>query len=128
MAKIAALHEALGITSVAELKAAAEAGQIKSIKGFGAKTEQRLLETIANHRERKTKEQRLQSYRALASAEQVRNYLATGGAKLEIEFAGSLRRWKETIETIRLVAKTKEPESLVKYFLVSPHRTGRRRN
>ena len=120
IAKIAALHEALGITSVAELKVAAEAGQIKSIKGFGAKTEQRLLETIANHRERKTKEQRLHLHRALATAEQVRNYLATGGAKLEIEFAGSLRRWKETIDTIRLVAKTKEPESLVKYFLGFP--------
>src|SRR5918992_3321542 len=48
--KIQALHDALGITSIAELKAAAEAAKIRDIKGFGAKTEQQLLETIANHR------------------------------------------------------------------------------
>src|SRR6266851_280708 len=58
-AKIAALHNALGITSVTELKRAAQAGKIKNIKGFGAKTEQKLLETIASYRQRETKEQRL---------------------------------------------------------------------
>ena len=47
ISKIKTLHEALGITSVAELKAAAEAGKIKDIKGFGAKTEAKLLETIS---------------------------------------------------------------------------------
>ncbi|MEO7970853.1 MAG: PHP domain-containing protein, partial [bacterium] len=120
IAKIVALHEALGITSIPELKAAAEAGKIKSIKGFGAKTEQKLLETIASHREGKTKEQRLHLHRALATAEQLRNYLATAGEKLEIEFAGSLRRWKETVGTIRVVAKTKQPAALIKYFLHFP--------
>lgn len=120
IAKIAVLHEALGITSIAELKAAAEAGKIKSIKGFGAKTEQKLLETLADHRQREKKEQRLHLHRALATAEQIRNYLTTAGDKLEIEFAGSLRRWKETIGTIRVVAKTKQPAVLIKYFLRFP--------
>src|SRR6185436_7846372 len=46
ISKIKTLHEALGISSVAELKAAAEAGSIKNIKGFGAKTEATLLEAI----------------------------------------------------------------------------------
>src|SRR5882672_1760799 len=41
--KIKTLHEALGITSIAELKSAAEAGKIRNIKGFGAKTEEKLL-------------------------------------------------------------------------------------
>jgi DNA polymerase (family 10) len=120
IAKIAVLHEALGITSVAELKAAAEAGKIKSIKGFGAKTEQKLLETLAEHRQRDKKEQRLHLHRALATAEQIRNYLMTAGDKLEIEFAGSLRRWKETVGTIRVVGKTPKPANLVEYFLRFP--------
>jgi DNA polymerase (family 10) len=120
IAKIAVLHEALGITSIAELKAAAEAGKIKSIKGFGAKTEQKLLETLATHRQREKKEQRLHLHRAWGTAEQIRNYLATAGGKVEIEFAGSLRRWKETIGTIRLVAKTTTPASLMEYFLRFP--------
>ena len=43
IAKIKTLHEQLGITSVPELKAAAEEGRIKKLKGFGAKTEAKLL-------------------------------------------------------------------------------------
>ena len=44
-AKIAILHEALGITTIDELQAAATAGLVRNVKGFGAKTEQRLLES-----------------------------------------------------------------------------------
>src|SRR6185436_1233418 len=36
-AKIATLHEELGVTSIAELQAAAEAGRVRNVKGFGAK-------------------------------------------------------------------------------------------
>src|SRR6476620_4441496 len=50
ISKIKSLHEALGINSIAELKAAAEAGKIRTLKGFGAKTEAALLQTISNHR------------------------------------------------------------------------------
>src|SRR5882672_107014 len=49
ISKIKSLHEALGITSIAELKAAAEAGKIRTLKGFGAKTEATLLQAISNH-------------------------------------------------------------------------------
>src|SRR5918996_753162 len=44
LSKVQRLHDELGITSVEELKAAAEAGQVRNLKGFGPKTEQRLLE------------------------------------------------------------------------------------
>src|ERR1044071_4346295 len=37
--KIRTLHEALGISSIAELKAAAKSGRIAEVKGFGKKTE-----------------------------------------------------------------------------------------
>ena len=120
IAKIAVLHEALGITSIPELKAAAEAGKIKSIKGFGAKTEEKLIETLSNHHQRQKKEQRLHLHRALATAEQISNYLTTTHDKVEIDFAGSLRRWKETVGTIRIVAKTKHPAALIEYFLHFP--------
>jgi DNA polymerase (family 10) len=120
IAKIAALHEALDITSIVELRAAAEAGKIKSIKGFGAKTEQKLLETLANHRQREKQEQRLHLHRALGTAEQISNYLATARDRADIAFAGSLRRWKETVGTIRFVANTKQPAGLIEHFLRFP--------
>ncbi len=120
ISKIKTLHDALGITSVAELKAAAEAGRIQDIKGFGAKTEQRLLETIANHRQSAKRETRLHLHHALQTAEQVVDYLQTSRDTTDIAVAGSLRRWKETVGTIRLVAKTKRPAELIEYFLRFP--------
>src|SRR5215469_3279141 len=45
--KIKALHETLAIESLADLRAAAESGQIANLKGFGAKTEAKILEGIA---------------------------------------------------------------------------------
>ena len=118
--KIRALHDALGITSIAELRAAAETAKIRNIKGFGAKTEQQLLETIADHRKRAKAEQRLHIHHAFRAAEQISNYLETTTNTAEIAIAGSLRRWKETVDTIRFVAKTTNPESLIKSFLKFP--------
>jgi DNA polymerase (family 10) len=120
ISKIKTLHDALGITSIAELKAAAEAGKVKSIKGFGAKTEAKLLETIAGHRQRAKSEERLHLHRALQAATQVVNYLQTARDTADISLAGSLRRWKETVGTIRLVANTKQPATLIEHFLRFP--------
>src|ERR1051325_9148189 len=50
--KVERIQEALGITTVEELKAAAEAGKLREIKGFTAKTESRILEAIADSREK----------------------------------------------------------------------------
>ncbi len=118
--KIKTLHEALGITSISELKAAAEAGKIKNVPGFGAKTEQKLLETITNHRQRGKTAERLHLHHALRTAEQVANYLRTARDTVDLTFAGSLRRWKETVGTVRIVANTTRPSDLVEHFLRFP--------
>jgi DNA polymerase (family X) len=118
--KIQTLHEALGITSIAELRAAAEAGRIKNIPGFGAKTEQRLLEAITAKRQRGKTAERLHLHHAFRIAEQVANYLRTIGDAGDLTVAGSLRRWKETVGTVRIVANTKRPSKLVEHFLRFP--------
>ncbi len=120
VSKIKTLHEALGITSVAELKEAAAAGKLRTIKGFGAKTEEKLLETIADHRRREKGETRLHVHQALRTSEQIANYLQTTPETARITFAGSLRRWKETIGTVRVVANTKRPAALIEHFLRFP--------
>jgi DNA polymerase (family 10) len=117
--KIKTLHEALGITSIAELKAAAEAGKIRGIKGFGAKTEAKLLDTLVGGKHKVRNENRLPLHRALQTANQVVEYLEAFPAT-EVSIAGSLRRWKETVGTIRLVANTQKPGELVKHFLKFP--------
>jgi DNA polymerase (family 10) len=92
--KIKTLHEALGVTSIGELKAAAEAGKIRNIKGFGAKTEAKLLATISGHRQSAKNEERIHLHRALQTATQIVTYLQTARDLADISLAGSLRRWK----------------------------------
>ena len=119
-AKIAQLHETLGITSIAELQAAAEAGKVRDVKGFGAKTEQRLLELIADHDRDHQTEKRFHIHHAQRIGDQALNYLQVAPGIEEVSFAGSLRRWKETVGTIRIVASSKRPGALVEHFLRFP--------
>jgi DNA polymerase (family 10) len=118
VAKIEQLQEELGITSIAELRAAAEAGSIRNLKGFGAKTEQKLLEAITSQ---KTKPKpRLHLHHALNTGERIVEYLKSIDEIEQISFAGSLRRWEETVGTIDVVASSKNPKSLIKRFLSFP--------
>ena len=116
--KIRQLHEELGITSVAELKAAAEAGKLQELKGFGAKTEQRLLAQIS--KPVKKQKQRLHLHHALSAAEQAVDVLKSIDGVLDVSIAGSLRRWVETIDTVDLVASTNKPAKVIEQFLRFP--------
>ncbi len=118
--KIQTLHETLGITSVAELKRAAEAGRISEIKGFGPKSEQRLLETLSEQRRNDKRERRLHIHHAERVADPIRDYLQMGTGVSEVVIAGSLRRRKETVGVIRLVAAAKKPPAVIKHFLNFP--------
>jgi len=114
--KIAKLHEALGVTSITELQAAAAAGKVRNVPGFGAKTEQALLEAIADHERDHKKQKRLHLHHAEQVADQVLNYLRTSKDLEEVSIAGSLRRGQETVGTIRLVASSKNPGAVIKHL------------
>ena len=115
--KVQLLHEALGITSVQELKAAAEAGRLRDIKGFTARTEAKLLEAIAASQNR---EQRIHIHQALRAGEAMLEFLKTSRDFGQAEFGGSLRRWKETVSQIVVVASAKKPQALLDHFVRFP--------
>ena len=115
--KIEKLQEALGITTVDELKAAAEAGKLREIKGFTAKTEARILEAVNG---RKETEQRIHIHHALRAAERIVEYLKTSRALINVEIAGDLRRWQETVSEIVILASAKHPKALVDHFVRFP--------
>ncbi|HYK21297.1 MAG TPA: PHP domain-containing protein [Pyrinomonadaceae bacterium] len=116
--KIRQLHDELGITSIAELKAAAEAGKLQKLKGFGPKTEERLL-AQASTPIKKVK-RRLHLHHAWSTAEQAIDYLKSSDGMVEVSVAGSLRRWEETVGTIDLVAATDDAAALIKKFQQFP--------
>ena len=116
--KIRFLQEELGITSIAELKAAAEAGKLRELKGFGPKTEERLLKQLATPVQKPKR--RLHLHHAWNSADQVVEYLKAIDGVVEVSVAGSLRRWVETIDVIDIVAGTDDPQTLIEKFLQFP--------
>ena len=118
--KIKQLHEGLGIKSVDELKSAAAAGKVRKLKGFGEKTESKLLESLSDHAKRSRTPKRLHLHRAWRTAEQIENYLSTARELKKLSVAGSLRRWSETIGTIKFVASTNQPAALLQHFLRFP--------
>lgn len=117
--KVELLHKALGISTIDQLKAAAEAGKLREIKGFGAKTESRILSAIAAGHDDE-REQRIHIHHALRAGERIIEYLKTSRAFINAEFAGSLRRWKETVSQIVIVAAAKKPGALIEHFLRFP--------
>lgn len=106
----------LGISSVAELGAACASGKLQNIKGFGAKTEQKLLMAIDSAESRQQNPRRLHVHHALRVAEEILTYLRTSPNLESVSIAGSLRRAKETVGTVRLVAASSRPSGLIKHF------------
>jgi DNA polymerase (family 10) len=110
---VGALYEALGITTLDELEAAAEAGEIQEVKGFGAKTEQNILDAIPFARQ--TQERELLG-EARPLADSVLTYFADVEAAERAEVAGSIRRWRETIGDVDVLVASESGEAVVEAF------------
>lgn len=115
--KIKALHEALKIESLADLRHAAESGQIAPIKGFGAKTEAKVLEGIAFIE--KAGERILQS----DATRLVAPILAAVRAHPRVirsEVCGSLRRRAETIGDLDILFSSDHAAEVLDAFVKLP--------
>lgn len=95
--KIAALHKALGIQGVADLKVACQEGRVRAVKGFGEKTERNILDGIAQF---ESLDERLLLHQATELGERVLLHLRAAPFVGRAEIAGSLRRCQETIGDI----------------------------
>jgi DNA polymerase (family X) len=112
------LNDALGISTIDELKAALEDGSVRDVPGFGEKTELALLEQLARY---EASDNRILLIHALKAGEKVVGYMRSAAGLAYIDLAGSCRRWKETISTIRITAGTSgAAEDLIGHFLRYP--------
>jgi len=118
LARIKTLHDELGISSIAQLESAAMAGELRNLKGFGAKTEERLLELIRTNAEKPSP--RLHLHHAINVANNAIEFLKSSKNVIAVSIAGSLRRWVETVGTIDLVVNTKNPSAVLKHLLRYP--------
>jgi len=108
--KIKTLYNELGIKNLSELEKAAREGKIREIKGMGEKTEKKILESIAFAR--KGKRELLGVI--LPEAMELKALLEK---KVEmISIAGSLRRMKETVGDMDILAFSSQPAEVMDFF------------
>ena len=107
----------LGIEDIEGLKKGLEKGQVRELKGFGAKTEQKLLASLEEY----------QSYQkliilqhALLHSQELIEELKRYQGVLQIERAGSIRRMKEVTGDIDLLVAGKERAGIINYFTRLP--------
>ena len=107
------LYDELGIDSLESLRAAAEKGEIRKLRGFGAKVEENLLRTLADHEDGGGPAPRILLSRALGVAEQIAGALRDHPAADRVEIAGSLRRMADSAKDIDIIATASDVGALV---------------
>jgi DNA polymerase (family 10) len=115
--KIKALRDALAIESLADLRAAAESGAIAQLKGFGEKTEVKILEGIAFVEKSGGRILLSHALRLVAPIfEAIQNHRHV----LRAEVCGSLRRRAETIGDLDILFSSKQPAAVIDAFVKLP--------
>src|SRR5437764_369800 len=111
--KIKVLHDELGIETVEQLEQACKEGRVAKLKGFGEKTQTNICEGI--NRRRVYSSRHLISD-ALPLAESLLDALRSHPDVIRCSSAGSLRRHREIIGDIDLLASSKTPATVLNFF------------
>lgn len=111
--KLRKLHDALGVSSTAELKAACEAGQVAELNGFGETSQAKLLNNIRN---REAYTARHLWWEAAEPADRILKGLRKLDAVEHAEAAGSFRRGKETVGDLDFIVASTSPEPIMGWF------------
>jgi DNA polymerase (family X) len=106
------IWQELGITTMDELRRAAEAERLRALPGLGAKTEERILRALAE----KPQEKRTLLAVALPAVQAVVEVLREHPASKEVSEAGAGRRRTETVKDLDIIATASDPAALTEYL------------
>jgi DNA polymerase (family X) len=115
--KVAALYKNLGITNTQTLRDAANKGELRALEGFGEITERNILRGIQL---REKTSGRVLLNVAYEDGTRYLTYLKRCTQIEKISVAGSLRRMKETIGDLDILISSKNPKTVMQYFVSYP--------
>ena len=110
------LWKELGVTSVEEL-AAEDPAKISALKGFGKKSAEKMVQAAQTYN---ATERRMLLDDATVLGDEILSFVRSHPATERAEVGGSLRRMKETIGDIDIVAASTDPASLADDFAEAP--------
>ena len=105
------LWRALGVATLADLETAAREGRLREVKGISAKTEQRILEGIAELETRPPN--RMHMAEARDVADRLAMLIETYPGVRTVTAAGSVRRGRETVGDLDLLVETDQPAEVL---------------
>ena len=105
----------LGITSLESLKSAAEEGRLRDLSGMGARSEEKILKALEAGTNAKPENRRLLAV-ALPAVRRVVADLEALPVAIAVSEAGSVRRRKETVRDLDLIATSTDPAALIAAF------------
>ena len=116
-ARPAGWHSEFGIASLADLKAAAESGKLDKVKGFGPNGRR----NHTGHQRRRKPRQAHTNDRCAAGGRSLIDALRKASpAVRDASYAGSLRRARETIGDLDILASSDDPAAAVRAFIKLP--------
>src|SRR3989344_1830460 len=111
--KVKLFYEKLGIKNLEQLEKAAKSGKLRKIPSLKEKTEQNIIRSIEASKKRGG---RMLLGHALTLSDEIINEMKKCKDIRRIDAAGSLRRMKETIGDIDILASSEKPDSVIKFF------------
>lgn len=115
--KAVAVHNALGVASLEELRGAIVAGRLREVAGFGPKGEENLLRALDRYSAR---DQRVPMIDALRIAGEALAMLQALPGVEQATYAGSLRRMRDTIGDLDILVSTESPGPILAAFPALP--------
>ncbi|MBD3196501.1 MAG: DNA polymerase/3'-5' exonuclease PolX [Candidatus Lokiarchaeota archaeon] len=110
-------YEELGLDSVDHLEEAAKNGEIRKLEGFGKTSEKNILENLERYRKYK---KRFILGEILPIAKNLEKQLSNHEDVKRVNLAGSIRRRKETIGDVDILAVSSNPKKIMDYFTNLP--------
>ncbi len=111
------LYRNLAVKNIADLEKVAKAKKIRNLPGFGKKSEENILEFIRIFKKQRG---RFLLGEALPLAQKIVDQLSSLPEVEKISLAGSIRRMKETIGDVDILAVATKPTKVMNYFVALP--------
>jgi DNA polymerase (family 10) len=109
------IWQELGVTTLEELKQAAEQERLRALSGLGARSEEKILKALAERPAGGGETRRLLGL-GLPALQAVVAVLREHPAAVKVSEAGSARRRKETFRDLDIIATSTDPPALTDYF------------
>ncbi|RKY88053.1 DNA polymerase/3'-5' exonuclease PolX [candidate division KSB1 bacterium] len=114
--KIKILYDKLNIASISELEYACKENRLLALQGFGKKSQDNILSGIKFLKKYYRKHL---FNEAIIEAENVKEKLSSIKDIIRLEIVGSIRRKKELIRNINIVASSNDPEKIIRHIITT---------